>query len=344
LRTQLSDFHCGYRLYSTRALAQIPFEKNTNDFHFDTEIVIQFLLKKLRVIEQAIPLFYGDGISYRDAVTYAWNIFKTTIRARLCQLYIFYDRRYDVEGVAEVYNLKTGFASSHTAAIGAAKPGNKILDVGCGQGRVGRGLVKKGCRVTGLDRHVPINSGREPNMDFIRWDLDRTEFPVNVSQFDQIFLLDIIEHLKDPAHFMDELRFATGCKRPQIVLTTANIGFFATRLMLSLGQFNYGKKGILDVTHTRLFTFRSIRELLIQSGYKILEVRGIPAPFPLALGDNWLARLLLGLNSLLIHLSKGLFGYQIFVRAEARPTVYNLLQETISSSGALKAETIGRAA
>jgi hypothetical protein len=84
--------------------------------------------------------------------------------------------------------------------------------------------------------------------------------------------------------------------------------------------------------------------LLIQSGYKILEVRGIPAPFPLALGDNWLARLLLGLNSLLIHLSKGLFGYQIFVRAEARPTVYNLLQETISSSGALKAETIGRAA
>jgi hypothetical protein len=181
-------------------------------------------------------------------------------------------------------------------------------------------------------------------MDFIRWDLDRTEFPVNVSQFDQIFLLDIIEHLKDPAHFMDELRFATGCKRPEIVLTTANIGFLATRLMLSLGQFNYGKKGILDVTHTRLFTFRSIRELLIQSGYKILELRGIPAPFPLALGDNRLARFLLGLNSLLIHLSKGLFGYQIFVRAEARPTVNNLLQETILSSGALKAETIGRAA
>ena len=114
--------------------------------------------------------------------------------------------------------------------------------------------------------------------------------------------------------------------------------------MLALGQFNYGKKGILDVTHTRLFTFRSIRELLAQSGYKILEVRGIPAPFPLALGNNLLARLLLGLNGLLIHLSKGLFGYQIFVRAEARPTVNNLLQETISSSGALKAETIGRAA
>ncbi len=39
LKTELSEFHSGYRLYSTRALAQIPFEKNTNDFHFDTEII-----------------------------------------------------------------------------------------------------------------------------------------------------------------------------------------------------------------------------------------------------------------------------------------------------------------
>jgi glycosyltransferase involved in cell wall biosynthesis len=344
LGTELSDFHCGYRIYATGALAQVPFEKNTNDFHFDTEIVIQFLLKKLRLCEAPIPMFYGDGIPYRDAIKYAWNIFKTTVRARLCQLSLFYDTRYDVKQVEEIYDLKVGFASSHTAAIAAAKPGSRILDVGCGQGRVAKEMVKKGCHVTGLDRHVPTSPGRGRNMDFIRWDLDCAEFPVNVSQFDQIFLLDIIEHLKNPGQFMDELRFATGCKRPEIILTTANIGFFATRLMLALGQFNYGKKGILDVTHTRLFTFRSIRELLTQSGYKILEVRGIPAPFPLALGNNFVSRFLSRLNSLLIHLSKGLFGYQIFVRAEARPTLNNLLQETISSSGALKAQTISHAA
>ena len=53
------------------------------------------------------------------------------------------------------------------------------------------------------------------NMEFIKWDLDRAEFPVNVSDFDQIFLLDIIEHLKAPEQFMDELRFATECKRPE---------------------------------------------------------------------------------------------------------------------------------
>ena len=143
---------------------------------------------------------------------------------------------------------------------------------------------------------------------------------------------------------MDELRFATGCKRPEIILTTANIGFIATRLMLLLGQFNYGRKGILDVTHTRLFTFRSMRELLKQSGYKILEVRGIPAPFPVAVGNNFFARAMLRLNAALIRMSKGLFSYQIFIRAEAKPTVNNLLRETISGSSALKAEVLTQAA
>ena len=344
LGTMFSEFHSGYRVYSTKALAQIPFEKNTNDFHFDTEIIIQLVLKRLRVVELPIPTFYGNEICYVNGLKYAWNVVKSTIRARLCRLQLFYDLKFDVESVEEIYNLKLGFPSSHTAAIAAAKPGSKILDVGCGQGQVAAELTKRGCRVTGMDRHIPAPSEAPEGADFIHWDLDRREFPVNVSQFDQIFLLDIIEHLKEPSRFMDELRFSTGCKRPEIILTTANIGFIATRLMLLFGQFNYGKKGILDVTHTRLFTFRSIRELLKQSGYKILEVRGIPAPFPVAIGNNFMARALLFLDSALIRISKGLFAYQIFVRAEALPTVNNLLNETISESNALKAEMLGQAA
>jgi 2-polyprenyl-3-methyl-5-hydroxy-6-metoxy-1,4-benzoquinol methylase len=301
-------------------------------------------LKRLRIAELPIPTYYGDEICHVNGLKYAWNVFRSTVRARLCGIHLFYDRRFDVKTAEEIYDLKLGFASSHTAAIDAAKKGGNILDVGCGQGQLAAELTKKGCRVTGMDRHIPAESEISGDVNFIRWDLNRSEFPVNVSEFDQIFLLDIIEHLREPSHFMDELRFATGCKRPEIVLTTANIGFLATRMMLVFGQFNYGKKGILDVTHTRLFTFRSIRELLGQSGYKILEVRGIPAPFPAALGNNFIARTLVRINAALIRLSKGLFAYQIFVRAEAMPTVNNLLQETISGSDALKDEIFGQAA
>ncbi|PYL09203.1 MAG: glycosyltransferase/methyltransferase [Verrucomicrobia bacterium] len=336
LGTNLSEFHSGYRLYSTKALAQVPFERNTNDFHFDTEIIIQFVSKNLRIVELPIPTFYGDEICYVNGLRYAANIFRTTLRARLHQLGVFFDRKFDVHPPEETYDLKLGYESSHTAALAAARPGGHVLDVGCGQGLVAAELIKQGCRVTGMDRYTPPTPLVPARPKFIRWDLDRKEFPVNVSEFDQIFLLDIIEHLKSPEEFVDELRYATACKRPELVITTANIGFIATRLMLFIGQFNYGKRGILDATHTRLFTFRSIRELLVQAGYKILEIRGIPAPFPKALGNNSAARLFVRLNAALIRVARGLFSYQIFVRAQALPTVNNLLAETIDTSAKLR--------
>jgi len=336
LSTALSEFHSGYRLYSTAALAQVPFEKNTDDFHFDTEIIVQLVMKQLRIAELPIPTYYGDEICHVNGLKYAWDVFKTMVRARLHEMNLLFDRKFDVLSPEQNYDLKLGYASSHTAAIEAARPGNTVLDIGCGQGYVGRELVAKGCHVTGMDQYVPDPSAENAGIDFIRWNLDRPEFPVNVSGFDQIMMLDIIEHLKEPEKFMDELRFAAACKRPEVIITTANIGFFVTRLMLFFGQFNYGRKGILDATHTRLFTFRSLKALLEQSGYNVLEVRGIPAPFPKAIGQNFVSRFLLRWNEAFIRLSKGLFSYQIFVRAIAKPTVHNLLGETIESSDRLR--------
>src|SRR2546430_975287 len=51
LGSSFSEFHSGYRIYSTKALQQIPFERNSNDFHFDTEIIIQFVMKGLQITE-----------------------------------------------------------------------------------------------------------------------------------------------------------------------------------------------------------------------------------------------------------------------------------------------------
>ena len=336
LRTALSEFHSGYRLYSTAALAQIPFEKNTDDFHFDTEIIVQLVMKKLRIAELPIPTYYGDEICHVNGLKYAWDVCKTMLKARFHEMNLLFDRKFDVLSPEENYDLKLGYSSSHTAAIDAARPGNRLLDIGCGQGYVARELAAQGCHVTGMDQYIPDSTVENAGIDFIRWNLDRDEFPVNVSGFDQIMMLDIIEHLREPEKFMDELRFAAACKRPEVVITTANIGFFVTRMMLFFGQFNYGRKGILDATHTRLFTFRSLKALLEQSGYNILEVRGIPAPFPKAIGNNFLSRLLLRANQALIRLSRGFFSYQIFVRAVAKPTVHNLLGETIESSDRLR--------
>jgi glycosyltransferase involved in cell wall biosynthesis len=334
LGTHLSEFHSGYRLYSTNALRRIPFERNSNDFHFDTDIIVQLHFAGLKILEIPIPTYYGDEICHVNGMKYAWDIFRTMIRAKFHEMNLMYDRKFDVGQVELTYDLKLGMPSSHTYALDAVKPGAAVLDIGCGQGYVAMEFAKKARRVVGVDQYVRPST--DPRVEFKVWDIDTGLFPVPVSEFDQIFVLDVIEHLHDPEAFMEQLREASVGSRPELILTTGNVAFFVTRFMLLLGNFNYGRKGILDRTHTRLFTFASFRELLDQTGYETLEVRGIPAPFAKAMGDNVISRFLAQLNLALIEILPGLFSYQLFVRARALPTVKNLLTETISSSEKLR--------
>lgn len=102
--------------------------------------------------------------------------------------------------------------------------------------------------------------------------------------------------------------------------------------MLLLGQFNYGKRGILDMTHTRLFTFASLRRLFEQGGFRVIVTRGVPGPFPLAISNNRVSRVLVRLNELLIHVSRGLFSYQIFMVVKPNPSLEYLLQSAVEES------------
>jgi hypothetical protein len=86
------------------------------------------------------------------------------------------------------------------------------------------------------------------------------------------------------------------------------------------------------LTHTRLFTFESFRRLFDQGGFRVLESKGIPGPFPLALGDNWLSRILVAINSFLIRLAPGLFSYQVFFAVEALPSLDYLLSQALEHS------------
>ena len=95
LKSNLSEFHSGYRIYSTRALASIPFARNSNVFHFDTEIIIQFLIAGLRIKELPIPTYYGDEICHVNGMKYAADVVIAAIKARLQDAGMFYDRKFD---------------------------------------------------------------------------------------------------------------------------------------------------------------------------------------------------------------------------------------------------------
>ena len=56
LKTKLSEFHSGYRAYKVDCLKKILFELNSNDYCFDTEIIIQIILSKMKIKEIAVKL------------------------------------------------------------------------------------------------------------------------------------------------------------------------------------------------------------------------------------------------------------------------------------------------
>ncbi len=77
LGTRLSEFHSGYRIYSCAALKKVPFEKCSDDFHFDTEIIIQFVIKGLRIAERPIPTYYGDERCHVNVIAYGLNVLRS---------------------------------------------------------------------------------------------------------------------------------------------------------------------------------------------------------------------------------------------------------------------------
>ena len=83
LNTKLAEFHTGYRIYSIKSLKNIPFHLNTQDFHFDTEILIQLFLINAKIKEISIPTFYGDEICHVNGIKYAFDVVKTTSTAVL---------------------------------------------------------------------------------------------------------------------------------------------------------------------------------------------------------------------------------------------------------------------
>lgn len=66
LDQRLSEYHTGYRAYSRKLLLAIPFTANSNNFVFDTEIIIQLVVAKFRIKEIPIPTRYFAHASSVD--------------------------------------------------------------------------------------------------------------------------------------------------------------------------------------------------------------------------------------------------------------------------------------
>tara|TARA_B110000971_G_scaffold221405_1_gene268387 strand:- start:1337 stop:2830 length:1494 start_codon:yes stop_codon:yes gene_type:complete len=324
--SKFTEFHSGYRIYKVSSLKKIPYTLNANDHSFDNEIIAQFLLAKLTIKELPIPTYYGDEISYVNGLKYAYQVFITNLKAKLQEVGIFYDRKFDcaTEIKKENYIIKDSFPSTHTRTVATIKDNSTILDLGCNKGELGAYLKKKNCYIVGADKEKEIQKNTLD--EYISCDLDKELPNIDYKKFDYIIILDVIEHLMSPEKFMNELKNKINTNtKIKILVSTPNVAFIVIRLMLLIGFFNYGNRGILDRTHTRLFTFSTFKNLVEQFGFSITKSYGIPAPFPLAVGNNIIGKTLIYINSFLIKISKGLFSYQIYYEIEPNVSLEVLL-------------------
>lgn len=308
LGSALSEFHSGYRLYSVKLLKKIPFTLNSNDFHFDTELIAQIYELGERIHEIPIPTYYGDEISYVRAVKYAWNIFKTMVDYKFNQWGLKEDIRFKIVDTAPVYQLKDYPWSSHMQITSLVPYEKKVLDIGCGKGFLLPFLLRKRCEVFGIDVFAPENVAKGFSA-YQQLDLqEKTHIPYPDENFDVVILADFIEHIRNPRAILSEVKRVLKSDG-SVIISTGNVALWLYRILLLFGNFPYARRGILDETHAHLYTLTTFSYLMRLSGFRILNRRATPIPFELVL-NNRLGRILTYFYYPFAKLWKRLFAYQ----------------------------------
>lgn len=147
--------------------------------------------------------------------------------------------------------------------------GKEVVEFGCATGYFSNLLQKKGCTVTGVEINVEAAKVAEKYcQQVIVADLDfvsvREILPVQ--KFDIAMFGDILEHLRNPWKILAETKEILK-EDGYVIASIPNIAHAAIRLSLLQGRFDYTDFGILDNTHIRFFTRKTVKELFIKAGY-----------------------------------------------------------------------------
>lgn len=212
--------------------------------------------------------------------------------------------------------------SSHSQIAGILRSfpaGTRVLDVGTADGIIGRMLGKDTpLRVYGIEPHAVWAKQAEQYYQGVWVGMIEDAPESYISNFDVVVLADILEHT--PAHEKVLLKLVALQHQPcEYVISVPNIANIYIRLNLLFGRFDYTERGILDKTHLRFFTRKSLIETVEQIGLKIswMGVTPIPlellSPFFMTPAGLVIFRLFNGLTRLF----PTLFGYQFIVRAKS---------------------------
>lgn len=168
-------------------------------------------------------------------------------------------------------------------AIRMVPSGSRVLDVGCGTGDLARLLgVECRAKVVGIEPD-PVRAERAASAGIQVYTGYLTpELASELGQFDVVLFADVLEHVPNPQAL---LLLARAVLKPggSLVVSVPNVAHWSVRLCLLRGKFEYWSEGIMDATHLRWFTAKTIMSLLESAGFRPTEYRATAGP---GLPDN----------------------------------------------------------
>lgn len=153
--------------------------------------------------------------------------------------------------------------------------GLRVLEVGCAAGLLGAELKRQGkaAVVHGVERDptVAIQAGRRLDRVWAS-DVESVDVAELDPPYDALVAADVLEHLRDPWSVLERLTQAL-VPGAEIVVSIPNVRFLPVVADLVVrGRFDYRSEGVLDRTHLRFFTRRSVNHLLRGAGFTHIEI------------------------------------------------------------------------
>jgi glycosyltransferase involved in cell wall biosynthesis/precorrin-6B methylase 2 len=311
---KLTEFHSGYRIYSCESLKRLPFMLNSNDWHFDTDILLQFHESRMRIKELPIPTYYGDEICYVNGLPYAFNCVKSAVKYRLHKARLHYSPNYDLKASHHIYRKSDPHSSQAQILrwVEQERP-ERVLEVGTATGLLTAEMNALGVSVVGIEQDEEMAEvARQYCESLIVGDIDKLDLSDQLP-FDAIILGEILEHVRNPKTILTKLKTLL---RPggKVLLSLPNVPSIWVRLISLFGRLNHNRVGILDESHLRFFTLASSKKLAMESGLDILRINATPIPVTSSTnGKGHSLSFLHTLNWVLTKVAKTLFGYHFIL-------------------------------
>lgn len=166
--------------------------------------------------------------------------------------------------------IREGSEDSLAKIARRIREGSTVLDIGCGVGALGCWLAKgKQCAVDGIESNPQSAAiARDCYRDV--WEIDVESDQLNdvlgPRRYHVIVCADILEHLKGPGKFLRRLEQYLDFDG-RLLISVPNVSYIGVILEILSGEFLYRDEGLLDRTHLRFFTRKSILRLLLKNGY-----------------------------------------------------------------------------